>query len=65
MRCKYCDKILEQSDYAWDDERKEFVETGKHYEGNCTGAVIPDTVNDFIEEIYYDDNLDAEQERLD
>ena len=30
MRCKFCNERLRQTDYEWDEELQEFMETGVH-----------------------------------
>lgn len=35
MRCKFCNKALEQYEYEWNEERCEWVERAEHSDGTC------------------------------
>ena len=42
MRCKFCDTRLRKEEYEWDEERGEFVESGKHQDGACLDLLSVD-----------------------
>lgn len=62
MRCQYCNAILSQEEYAFDKDRGEFLEQGRHEDGHCIqGNSLEwcDSLGDFADE------LPTAEERLD